>query len=764
MGRRKRAITIAINNLNAKKAKHVKDQQPGTATAREQRPVEDDGEIVLWNDVLVEESEEEVEDTDGESVEGASEDDEAMEGKSRSDWWRAEDVQKNMVVRRKYERIPSQPHERTLQRKRAQEEKNRAHVAGFGNIETMFKKMAESKKKNVEENGANAQAQTQGIETLKYESEEERRKRKMMEDLVILEKMLKSKRCEVTGEDGQRHEMVRDFMKLKLKEWGTTRKECAHKVAQGRGKGSGVKRSLLRWVRGWEDERMVERSKRGRHSKVISWLEDERVAIKVRNWVKEKGEEVTSQTLAAAFGGILKEVEDATEVEKLVEETFERVRDEEVERVEKGHPRKVSLQARTAREWLNKMGYRWKNIKKGVFIDGHEREDVVEYRGKFLDIWYGMQPYVREWEEVTEEVGGEVRVTGLRKKEKAAEKEIILVTHDESTFSANDGRRSCWIKEGDSVLRPKGRGRGIMVSEFLTGSGRLRVGDDVSDDDLLREGLERDATVYFEYGDKGEGYWKGEDMVQQVLNKAIPVFQKEYGKESQACFLFDNSSNHGLFAEDALVAGRINLNSGGKQPVMRDGWYVEGSGNKVTQRMWFEDGDGKAIPKGLKQILTERGIWRGGLKLECKEKWKDSEGKEHTRRSCVKGAVDCCARVLMASQQDFQEQKGMLEEEVLKRGHLVLFFPKFHCECNWIEYFWGDLKRRTREQCDYSWDGLKRTVPRVLESTDKMRIWRWYRKSTRIISAYREGLVYGTKEFQERYKSHRRVKAQDIHV
>ena len=30
----------------------------------------------------------------------------------------------------------------------------------------------------------------------------------------------------------------------------------------------------------------------------------------------------------------------------------------------------------------------------------------------------------------------------------------------------------------------------------------------------------------------------------------------------------------------------------------------------------------------------------------------------------------------MCSQQDFQEQKGLLEEEVLKRGHLVLFYPK----------------------------------------------------------------------------------------
>src|SRR5467141_4374740 len=109
--------------------------------------------------------------------------------------------------------------------------------------------------------------------------------------------------------------MVRDFMKLKLKDWETSRKKCAHKVAQGRGKGGWVERGLLRWVRGWEDEKMVERSKRGKHSKVISWLEDERVANKVRNGVKRKGEEVTSQTLSAAFGEILKEVENVTEVE-----------------------------------------------------------------------------------------------------------------------------------------------------------------------------------------------------------------------------------------------------------------------------------------------------------------------------------------------------------------------------------------------------------------------------------------------------------------
>ena len=36
-----------------------------------------------------------------------------------------------------------------------------------------------------------------------------------------------------------------------------------------------------------------------------------------------------------------------------------------------------------------------------------------------------------------------------------------------------------------------------MVSGFLSGSGRLRVRDEVTDDELLREGVEGDPTVYF---------------------------------------------------------------------------------------------------------------------------------------------------------------------------------------------------------------------------------------------------------------------------
>jgi len=44
-----------------------------------------------------------------------------------------------------------------------------------------------------------------------------------------------------------------------------------------------------------------------------------------------------------------------------------------------------SISERTAINWLKKLGYVCKDIKKGVYHDGHERPDVVEARKKFLE-------------------------------------------------------------------------------------------------------------------------------------------------------------------------------------------------------------------------------------------------------------------------------------------------------------------------------------------------------------------------------------------
>ena len=50
--------------------------------------------------------------------------------------------------------------------------------------------------------------------------------------------------------------------------------------------------------------------------------------------------------------------------------------------LEPGAPRKASVEV--ARRWLHTMGFTVKRITKGIYVDGHERQDVIEARDSFL--------------------------------------------------------------------------------------------------------------------------------------------------------------------------------------------------------------------------------------------------------------------------------------------------------------------------------------------------------------------------------------------
>jgi hypothetical protein len=50
--------------------------------------------------------------------------------------------------------------------------------------------------------------------------------------------------------------------------------------------------------------------------------------------------------------------------------------------------------------------------------------------------------------------------------------QLILVTHDESTFYANECRKTKWIHSTEKVLlERKGEGQSLVVSDFLTSEG-----------------------------------------------------------------------------------------------------------------------------------------------------------------------------------------------------------------------------------------------------------------------------------------------------
>ena len=59
--------------------------------------------------------------------------------------------------------------------------------------------------------------------------------------------------------------------------------------------------------------------------------------------------------------------------------------------------RQAGICSKTARKWLNRLGYKWKEVQKEVFFDGHEREDVIEYRKTFLNEMKSLLPYFVEF-------------------------------------------------------------------------------------------------------------------------------------------------------------------------------------------------------------------------------------------------------------------------------------------------------------------------------------------------------------------------------
>ena len=117
------------------------------------------------------------------------------------------------------------------------------------------------------------------------------------------------------------------------------------------------------------------------------------------------------------------------------------------------------------------MSWQYQRKKKGMYIDGHEREDVVEYWKGFVECWKEYKKhfiiYNNNGNVVSTPTGFPVP-QGMRL-------QLILVTHDESTFYENDCRKTMWMNNSTkAVTEKKGEGQSIMVSELLTSEwGRL---------------------------------------------------------------------------------------------------------------------------------------------------------------------------------------------------------------------------------------------------------------------------------------------------
>ncbi|KAH8930390.1 hypothetical protein BT69DRAFT_1210451 [Atractiella rhizophila] len=222
----------------------------------------------------------------------------------------------------------------------------------------------------------------------------------------------------------------------------------------------------------------------GRHAKTFSLLNDPEHCEMLRAWVRQEKENMDPAKLAAYSQNVLI----PSQLEKSVKEELHT----DMPMRLKGYLEETFFP--NAGKWLRREGFRWTEYKKGLYYDGHERPDVVEYRQKvFVPTFQSFLPRLREWS--SEDVNLEVK-----KPLPPETQPIVLVAHDESTCTANDGKKHCWILDGQAKLRKKGQGRGIHRSDFICST----------------YGWLEECGEQLEYGKNHEGFWTGEKMLKQV--------------------------------------------------------------------------------------------------------------------------------------------------------------------------------------------------------------------------------------------------------
>ena len=109
-----------------------------------------------------------------------------------------------------------------------------------------------------------------------------------------------------------------------------------------------------------------------------------------------------------------------------------------------------------------------------------------------------------------------------------------------------------------------------MVSEFLTEiNGKLKLNED---EILLYPEIPVEARKFLKSEKNEKEWWTADHLLDQVINYAIPIFETKYSN-SISIFAFDNSTNHGTMAKDALNVNKMNVNPGEKQVIMRSTFF-----------------------------------------------------------------------------------------------------------------------------------------------------------------------------------------------
>jgi hypothetical protein len=149
--------------------------------------------------------------------------------------------------------------------------------------------------------------------------------------------------------------LIRNFATLRLKDRG--RIEASLEIACQWHEGEGVHfaRRVRALARHYQVFEQLPVEQRGGQENALSPLKDERLQLAARQWLTAQNVgQITPQRFRHALNNTILPSLNINLVKPLCEWT--------------------------ARRWLLKLGWQWTRLKKGVYMDGHERDDVKSYR------------------------------------------------------------------------------------------------------------------------------------------------------------------------------------------------------------------------------------------------------------------------------------------------------------------------------------------------------------------------------------------------
>ena len=121
-------------------------------------------------------------------------------------------------------------------------------------------------------------------------------------------------------------------------------------------KGSYCARGIRKWAKGWVENGVLPVSMQGCHQKTKSFIDDEDVIEESLEFIRKNEGKITHKLYRNFINDTL----------------FSQMRIT------------ASISEKTARVWLKKLGLVSQSRKKGIYFDGYERSDVLEYRTIFL--------------------------------------------------------------------------------------------------------------------------------------------------------------------------------------------------------------------------------------------------------------------------------------------------------------------------------------------------------------------------------------------